>query len=80
MVKHKKQIEEIMSNMKCNINFVCYKSGFKNLRNTKDIPLESFVECSNNKNAWQCEYAFLFGSSYLCKCPLRVYILKNIKK
>ncbi|MDD5454593.1 MAG: hypothetical protein PHW62_03745 [Candidatus Ratteibacteria bacterium] len=79
MIKHKKQIEKIMSGMKCNIGFACYKSGFKNLEKAKDTPLASFVECSN-RYAWQCEYSLLFGSSYLCKCPLRVYVLKKMKK
>lgn len=79
MTEHKKQIEEIMSNMKCSKDFACYKSGFENFKNAKDTPLESFVECPN-KDAWQCEYSLLFGFSYLCKCPLRVYVLNKMWK
>ena len=79
MTEHKEQIEKIMSEMKCPKDFACYKSDFKNFSKTKDISLESFVECSN-KDAWQCEYSFLFGFSYLCKCPLRVYVVKKLKK
>ncbi len=78
MINHKKRIEEIIGNMKCKRDFACYKSHFENFKNAKDTPMESFVECSN-KDAWQCEYSLLFGSSYLCKCPLKVYILKKAK-
>ncbi len=79
MIKHKRQMEKIMSKMKCPKDFACYKFDFKNFSKTKDVPMESFVECSS-KDAWQCEYSLLFGSSYLCKCPLRVYVLKKLIK
>lgn len=79
MAKHKKriEIEKIIDNMKCNRNFACYKSGFKN---AKDVSLESFVECSHKRHAWQCDYSFIFGAAYLCKCPFRVYVIKRLKK
>ncbi|MCK4904760.1 hypothetical protein KAS42_00755 [bacterium] len=79
MIEHKEQIEKIMSEMKCPKDFACYRSDFKNLSMTKDTPMESFVECSN-KDAWLCEYSFLFESCYLCKCPLKVYVVKKLRK
>jgi len=77
--KHKEQIEKIMSEMKCSKNFRCYESGFKILGKAEDIHIESFVKCLEAK-AWECEFAFAFGSEYFCKCPLRIYILKNLGK
>ena len=79
MGKHKQRIEEIISEMNCPRNFICFKSGFKNLGKAEDINMESFVKCLEI-NAWECEFSFAFASYYLCKCPLRVYVLKNLGK
>jgi hypothetical protein len=79
MQNHKQEIEKIMNGMECPKDFECYKSGFKNIGKAKDTAVESFVVCLEDR-AWQCEYSFSFGSSYLCKCPLRVYVLKKLGK
>jgi hypothetical protein len=42
--EHKKQIEEIMSSMKCPRDFRCCKSGLKPLCKAKGSPMENFVE------------------------------------
>jgi hypothetical protein len=61
---HHRQIEEIMSGMKCSKEFICYKSGFKQLCNTKDIGIEPYVECLEKKPAiLQLRISFRFSTS-----------------
>lgn len=74
-----KSIEEIVGKMKCEKNFNCYKSGFEILCKGKDIGLETFLECLE-KNPDKCKFSLSYGKVYLCKCPLRVYIAKELKK
>jgi len=76
---HQRQIEEIMSGMKCSKEFICYKSGLKQLCNTKDIGIEAYVECLE-KTPPYCSFAFPFASVHLCKCPMRVFIAKEFNK
>ncbi len=76
---HKRQIEEIIGILQCPKDFKCYKSGFDNLCKAKDVGIESFLECLE-KNPEECKFSFPFGHSYLCNCPLRIYIAKKVKK
>ena len=76
---HIDKIEKIISEIKCPKDFVCYKSGFKNLCKAKDIGLESFIDCLE-ENPETCVFSLSFGYSYLCTCPLRIYIAKNLNK
>ena len=78
-VETNRQIEEIIRQIKCDKDFQCCKSGFEDICEAKDIGLPDSVKCLS-KHPGDCEYAFAFGDSYFCKCPLRVYIAKNLKK
>ena len=78
-LNRKPQIEEIIGGMKCPRDFKCYESGFKDLCKAEDIGLESFLKCLE-ENPLECTFAFSFGYSHLCKCPLRVYIIKTLQK
>lgn len=71
-------IESIIKGVECPKDFICYYSGFNNLCNAKDIGIESFVECLEKKK--ECKFSFRFALIYLCKCPLRVYIAKKLKR
>jgi len=75
----KKQIEEILSGMQCQKDFACYRSAFKKLCHAKDIGIEKFVECLE-KIPQDCKFAFPFASTHLCKCPVRVFIAKELNK
>lgn len=77
--KHIKQIKKIMDEIECEKDFACYKSEFKNHPKAKNIGIQSFVECLE-KNAMFCKYSLSFGDSYLCRCPLALYFVKNIKE
>ena len=77
--KQKKEIEGIISQIQCPKGFRCYKSGFGELCQAKDIGLQSFVECLEEA-AQTCPFAVPFASRYLCRCPLRIYVAKKLGK
>jgi hypothetical protein len=77
--KTKKELEEIMGEMQCPKDFKCYKSGLEVLCKAKDIGLETYLECME-VHPQKCPFSVPFGHSYFCKCPLRVYIAKKLKK
>ena len=74
-----KEVAEIIGDLKCPKNFKCYRSGFEALCKADDIGLESYLDCLED-NAFECKFAFSFGEGYFCKCPLRVYLAKNLNK
>lgn len=77
--QHKRQIEKIISQMQCSKDFKCYRQKFTNLSKVRDIGMETFVECLEEQPQ-QCEFLTPFGYKYFCKCPLRVYVAKNLEK
>ena len=76
---HADQIGKIIKNMICPIEFVCCKSRFENLCRAQDIGLESFLKYLE-ENSEECAFSLSFGYSYMCTCPLRIYIAKKLKK
>jgi hypothetical protein len=75
----KKEIEEIIGQMQCPKDFVCYKSGFETLCRAKEIGVELFLQCLE-ETPQKCKFSVFLGRSYLCQCPLRFYIFKKLKK
>lgn len=75
----KARIEEITTNMKCRKDFECYKSGFEKLSRVKRLENTDLFQCLEEKS-YQCEHSFPFADGYFCKCPLRAYITKHLKK
>lgn len=71
------EIARIMGEMRCPKDFVCYTSGFETLCEVKDYGLESFVKCLAEERV-DCPFSLSFGSGQLCKCPLRIYIKKEL--
>ena len=76
---YKKEIEEIINAFECPKDFECYKSGFEVLCNARDVGLELFVECLEKNPVW-CKFSISYGYSYLCDCPLRVFISKKLER
>jgi len=74
-----REIERIMDSMKCPKDFVCYKSGFKNLCKVKNVGEGKIIECSP-ENQGPCMYRFTFTGKIFCKCPLRHHIARNLKR
>jgi hypothetical protein len=75
----RKKIEEILDRMICPKNFKCADSGFEQLCKARNIGLENYLDCLE-ENPPACLFALPFGSGYLCHCPLRVYLSRELKK
>ncbi len=76
---HKEEIEKIIDSLKCSRGFQCYRSGFKSLCKAKDVGLESFLLCLEDAPQ-ECRFSRPFGEAFFCKCPLRIYIAKELRK
>jgi hypothetical protein len=74
-----KKIEDLIDGMKCPKDFECYKMGFEKLCEAEDFGLSGFLRCMD-KNPDKCKFSAPYGSWYLCDCPLRIYIAKQLKK
>jgi len=74
----KKEIEKIIDGLQCPKDFKCYKSGFELVCSAKDIGIASFLECLERKTK-ECKFSFPFGHTYICECPLRIYLAKKMK-
>jgi hypothetical protein len=76
---HEKELKEIMAGLACPKDFKCYRHGFENLCKAQDVGLETFLECLE-EHPYDCPLSVSFGGLYYCRCPLRVYISKKLKK
>jgi hypothetical protein len=76
---HKKEIEEIIGGFECPQDLKCCKQGFENLCKAQDTGLETFLECLEQRPD-DCPFSLSFGGMFLCECPLRVYMAKELKK
>ena len=82
--KDKKHIEEVLvdnivGGMRCPKDFKCTKLGIEQLCKAKDIGKEDCLECLE-ENPCDCPFVVDIGDAQLCRCPLRIYIAKNLKK
>ena len=71
-------IEKIRLSMECPKAFECVKSDFTKLPKVRDLGLTDMVECMA-EHADDCVFAIPFGFGHFCKCPLRVYLAKELK-
>ena len=65
--------------MKCSKGFICCTSGFEDLCKVKNVGEGKIVECSP-ENQGPCTYRFTFTGKIFCKCPLRHYIARILKR
>jgi len=72
----KRKIEEIIGQMKCPKDFVCYKSGLKILCKAEDVGMQSYLKCLE-ENPSDCVFSMGYAESHYCTCPLRCYIAKK---
>ena len=77
--EHRKKIDEIMGEMDCPKKYKCVESGFEDLCKARNSGLDSYLDCLNDHPP-ECSFALPFGMGYLCQCPLRVYLVKNLGK
>jgi hypothetical protein len=83
--EHVKAIERMMEHVSCPKDFACYRSGLEALCSAKDIGTDICLECLE-PDPLECEFAlatgdsYLFGDTYLCACPIRVYVCRHLKR
>ena len=75
----REKIEEIMSGMQCSKNFECADNKFERLCKAKDFVLEEYLECLEEDPS-RCQFSVPLGYRHFCKCPLRVYLTKKLKR
>jgi hypothetical protein len=75
---HEKELQEIIGIFTCPKDFECYKSGFEKLCKAQDVGLP-LLECLE-EHPVECRFSVRDGGVFYCKCPLRVYIAKKLKK
>ncbi|MES0364102.1 MAG: hypothetical protein ABUK14_09155 [Desulfobacteria bacterium] len=79
IVKHRIALQEITRDLSCPKGFQCYKSGFQDLCKVRDVGMQTFVEC-HEQYSEDCTFSLsLYGWNY-CRCPVRVYVVKNLKR
>ncbi len=74
----REQIEQIIGEMQCPKAFRCTESGFAAMCKAQDIDLKDYLVCLED-NPGTCTFSISFGDAYFCKCPLRIYIAKNLR-
>jgi len=72
-------VKKIIEGMRCPKDFICTKSGVKQLCRAKDIEEEMCLECLE-ENSLDCPFVIDIEYTRLCCCPLRIYIAKILKK
>ncbi len=77
--EHTEQIEKIMADMDCPNDFQCHKIGFEELCKAKDNNMDGYAKCLE-KRSHKCQFGVPFGGGMFCRCPLRVYIARNLIK
>ena len=77
--QQQEKITEIMALTECQKDFRCYKSGLDNLCKATDIGTKGYVNCFQ-ENQISCEFIIAYGDGFFCRCPLRIYIAKNLGK
>ncbi len=77
--EYESEIKQIIDELNCPKDFICYRSGFCDVCEAEDIGLEPYLECLE-KGRGECPFLLSFANVHLCDCPLRVYIAKNLRK
>ena len=76
--KIRKKIENIIGDTQCPKDFRCAKDGFERLCKARECGMTNYLECLEPHSL--CKFVMSFGNTYFCRCPLRVYIAKNLGK
>jgi hypothetical protein len=75
----RKEYRKIINRIQCTKDIKCYESNFENICKAEDIGLPLFLVCLEKKSE-VCSFSVSFGSKYYCRCPLRIYAARELKK
>ncbi len=70
--------KQILGNLKCERGLNCVNSGLEGICKARDIGLKTFLVCLEEDPS--CIFSLSFGGEFFCKCPVRVYIGKELGK
>jgi hypothetical protein len=73
----RRKIDDIIAGMSCPKAFRCAESGFERLCSAQDIGLDDYLVCLEDRPG-TCSFALPFGGAHFCRCPLRVFLAKNV--
>ncbi len=77
--EHRKELQKIIRDVYCPKLLQCYHSRLQILCKAREIGLQSLVECLEEYPD-KCPFSLSLSGLVCCKCPVRVYIAKNIEK
>jgi hypothetical protein len=77
--EHSKEIERLLVDVSCPKLVQCYHTGLQILCKARDVGLQSLVECLEEYPD-KCPFSLSLSGLHFCKCPIRVYIARNIEK
>lgn len=74
------EIKRIRDKIECRKKFRCITADMSPLCEARDVGIESMLECLD-ENPDECQFSFAFyGYAYLCQCPIRIYLAKELHK
>lgn len=76
---HNKKITEIIGQIHCPKDFRCVTPDLDKLCLARDIGMETYLQCFARNKA-DCPFSAPFANEVYCKCPLRIYLKKNLHK
>ncbi len=77
-LEQEKQIKKIKDETECPFDFGCLKIKFaQHYKILKNRRSKHYLETSERPPPTKCRYSVSFGDSYLCFCPLALYVIRN---
>ena len=79
--EYRARIREIINGMQCPKDFKCAEEGFENLCKAKTFGNELLLQCLEDTSP-PCPFAEVYEDGFqmsFCRCPLRVYLAKNLR-
>ena len=70
--------KQILGVLECSKGLLCVKRGVEALCRARDTRLETYLECLEDDHT--CVLSVPFGNGFLCKCPVRMYIKREISR
>ena len=72
------KIKQMLGDLECKKGFLCAKRGLEALCRAKNTRLETYLECLEEDHT--CVFSIPFGHGFLCKCPVRMYIKRELSE
>lgn len=73
------EVRNIIGDINCPRKFRCVEPESNNLCGAMDIGMETYLQCLD-RNPMDCSFSIAFADTFFCRCPLRIYLKKNINK